>query len=156
MIEAEGRIVAVTGDHAEVEYLGGAGCGSCSTEGGCGGGSGGGILGIGSRPQARIQVPTMDMAVVPGDKVVIGLPESGYLQASLAVYLLPLAGLFAGATLVAAIGGTDGAMALGGVAGLGAALFVLRRFAYRVIGRDRFRARIVRLVPDEEPTPVKG
>ena len=98
----------------------------------------------------------MDMAVVPGDKVVIGLPESGYLQASLAVYLLPLAGLFAGATLVAAIGGTDGAMALGGVAGLGTALFVLRRFAYRVIGRDRFRARIVRLVPDEEPTPVKG
>lgn len=155
MIETEGRVVAVTEDYAEVDCLGSGGCGSCSTAGGCGG-EGDGILGIGARPPARIQVALTGMPVTAGDKVVVGLPESGYLQASLAVYLLPIAGLFAGAALVAAVGGEDGAMALGGMAGLGIALLGLRRFAHQVTGQDRFRARLVRLVPDEEPTSVKG
>lgn len=150
MIETEGRVVAVSGDRAEVEPWG-SGCGSCSTSGGCGGS---GVFGIGGRPQSRIQVPLRGGAVSPGDKVVLGLPEAGYLQASLAVYLLPLVGLFAGAGLLVAIGGGEGAVALGGVAGLGASLLALRRFAYRLMGHDRFRARIVRLVAEEEPTRI--
>jgi sigma-E factor negative regulatory protein RseC len=149
VIETEGRVVSVADGTAEVACLGGGGCGSCSTEGGCGG-DGGGLFGLGGRPPTRLHVPLEGMIPEPGERVVLGLPESGYLQASVLIYLVPIAGIFAGGGLAALAGGDDGAAALGGLAGFGVALAALHGHSRRVAHRDRFRARILRRVPQEE------
>jgi sigma-E factor negative regulatory protein RseC len=73
---------------------------------------------------------------------VIGVPESGLLRGSLAVYAAPLAGLFAGAltgyslSAGASQGYVDLVTMLLGAAGFAVALLWLRRFS-RASARDR-------------------
>jgi sigma-E factor negative regulatory protein RseC len=69
-----------------------------------------------------------------GDHVVIGIAESGVVRGSLAVYAVPLAGLFAGALAGQFVAeritstGSDWPAIAGAAIGLIASLFWLRRF----------------------------
>jgi sigma-E factor negative regulatory protein RseC len=72
--------------------------------------------------------------------VVIGISESSLVRGSLAIYAVPLLGLFAGALFGQLLSGgyteyADLAPLLGGSAGFAAGLVWLRRFS-RVTGRD--------------------
>ena len=93
MIEETGQIVDVQGAYAWVESERASSCGSCAVNKGCGTGAIAKLLG---RRRVRMRVLNRIGARV-GDQVVIGISEAGLLRGSLAVYLAPLCGLFAGA-----------------------------------------------------------
>lgn len=66
-----------------------------------------------------------------GDRVMVGVPEDALVKGYLAIYLLPLLGLFIGAILGKAVGislsfSTDLAAAVGGGLGLAATLLLLK------------------------------
>jgi sigma-E factor negative regulatory protein RseC len=79
-----------------------------------------------------------------GDRVVVGVSESGLLGAALAVYLVPILALLAGAGLGTTIGGA-GSRAwplLGAAIGLLLALRWLARYSAR-LGQDPERAPVI-------------
>jgi sigma-E factor negative regulatory protein RseC len=153
MIETEAVVTGVSASGVEVQSAAAAGCGRCSTAGGCGGGRT--ILGTRPGGGCRMQVDS-DLAVQPGDRVVIGLPESGYLRASVALYLVPLAGMFAAAALaewlVARLGlaAGDVLILIAGFSGLAAGFWWQRGFNRRMAADPRFRARLLRRAAAED------
>jgi len=138
MIEETALVVKVGEDgSAWVETTRASACGGCAERQGCGTSALAGVMG---RRQAPLRV-TNTVGAVAGDRVVIGIAESGLLRGSLAVYAVPLAGLFAGAltgyflSAGASQGHADLWSLLSGAAGFTLALLWLRRFS-RVTGRD--------------------
>jgi len=93
MIEETGQIVDVEGAFAWVESERTSTCGSCAVRKGCGTGAIARVLG-----QRRVRLRALNcIQARVGDHVVIGVSESGLVRGSLAVYAVPLFGLFAGA-----------------------------------------------------------
>jgi sigma-E factor negative regulatory protein RseC len=138
MIEETGRVVRVSTEFAWVETEPVTTCGGCAARSGCGTPVLARVLG---RRKAPLRVVNTVAAAV-GDHVVLGISESGLVRGSLAVYLAPLAGLFAGA-----LGGyflaqgllakyTEPASILGAVTGFSAGLAWLGHFS-RAAARDR-------------------
>jgi len=93
MIEETGRVVDVRDRYAWITTEPRTGCNSCSVRSGCGTSVLAKVLG---RRNAPVRVLN-SIGVATGDRVVIGIAESGLVRGSLAVYCVPLAGLFAGA-----------------------------------------------------------
>jgi sigma-E factor negative regulatory protein RseC len=133
MIEETGQVVEVQGEFAWIEHERSNTCGSCSVRKGCGTSAIARVLG---QRRVRLRVLNHINAHV-GDQVVVGIAEQGLLRGSLAVYAMPLLGLFAGA-LAGRFFGTsvfalqsDGLSIAGAGIGFAAALFWLRRFSRR-------------------------
>jgi len=158
-VETEATVVSVNGEGVEVEAASdGGGCGKCHTSGGCGGGRT--ILGTRIGAGSRLLVAA-DLDVSPGDRVVVGLPEGGYLRASLAIYLAPLAGMFIAAGLAEWLGGrmgladtADVLTLVAGLVGLGAGFFWQRGFGRRFAADPRYRPRLLRRSAKEPPASV--
>lgn len=92
MIEEIAIVASVSGSRVLIESRGGArSCGGCQQQEGC-------ASSVLNRmiPRRRIAVDT-DIAVKPGDKVVVGVDERALIKGSLIIYLAPLLALFAGA-----------------------------------------------------------
>lgn len=135
MIEETVQILDVQGGFAWVESERVSACGSCGVRQGCGSGALARVLG---RRQVRMRVLNRINARV-GDHVVIGISEAWLLRGSLAVYAVPLLGLFAGALSGYAASSrfypdwpTDPAAIAGALCGFVAALLWLKRFSRRV------------------------
>ena len=130
MLEETGQVVDVEGEFAWIESERQSTCGSCSARKGCGTSAIAKVLG---RKRMRLRVVNRVDARI-GDHVVIGIAESGVVRGSLAVYAVPLAGLFAGALAGQFVGeritstGSDWPAIAGAAVGLIASLFWLRRF----------------------------
>ncbi|MFA9461729.1 SoxR reducing system RseC family protein [Thiohalorhabdus sp. Cl-TMA] len=162
MVEAEATVVSVEGGLVEVEASGdGEGCGKCHTAGGCGGSAGRTILGTRVGTASRLRVPT-DLALQPGDRVLVGLPQGGYLRASVALYLVPLVGLFAAAGMtewllaqLALREAADVLTLLAGLAGLGGGFLWQRGFGRRFADDPRYRPRVLRRVANRPPEAKK-
>jgi sigma-E factor negative regulatory protein RseC len=147
MIEETGQVVKVEDDGMVwVETRRPSTCGACADRQGCGTSVLASVLG---QRQAPVRVIN-SIGAVAGDRVVIGVSESGVLRGSLAVYAVPLAGLFIGALAGHYLG--DGGIPryadlwelLGAAAGFTAGLAWLRRFS-RATGRDeRYQPVILR------------
>lgn len=158
MIETEAVVVGTGNGVVEVESAASAGCGRCSTQGGCGGGRT--ILGTRSG-SCRMQVYG-DLPVGPGDRVVVGLPESGYLRASVALYLVPLAGMFAVAGVAEWLvnrfnpAGADVLILVAGLLGLTAGFLWQRGFNRQMAHDPRFRARLLRRVASGDEADDAG
>jgi len=137
MIEETGQVVDVEGAFAWIESERTSTCGACNVRKGCGTAVLAKVLG-----QRRVHLRVLNrINARVGDDVVIGISESGLVRGSLAVYAVPLAGLFAGA-IAGAIAGdflgkyfftgsSDPVAIAGALAGLGAGLFWLKRFSRR-------------------------
>jgi sigma-E factor negative regulatory protein RseC len=131
MIEEQGQVVDVQGEFAWIESERTTTCGSCAVRKGCGTSALAQVLG---QRRVRLRVLNRINARV-GDNVVIGIAESGVVHGSLAVYAVPLLGLFAGAlagqTLGSAVLGmqSDLPAIAGAVAGFVAALAWLKQFS---------------------------
>ena len=132
MIEETVQILDVEGPYAWVESERVSACGSCGVRQGCGSGVLASVLG---RRRVRMRVLNRIGARI-GDHVVVGISESWLLRGSLAVYAVPLLGLFAGALSGYALGSRfypnwpgDPAAIAGALAGFIAALAWLRRFS---------------------------
>ncbi len=93
MIEENAHVTQVSHGVAWVEAQRQSACGSCQVRGGCGTSALAKLMG-----KRRNSVRALDpLGVQPGDDVLIGLQERALVRASLNMYILPLAGLFAGA-----------------------------------------------------------
>jgi sigma-E factor negative regulatory protein RseC len=131
MIEESGQVVEVQGEFAWVEHERTSTCGSCSVRKGCGTSAIARVLG---QRRVRLRVLNRINAAV-GDQVVVGIAEQGLLRGSLAVYAMPLLGLFAGALAGWLLGTSvfelqsDGLSIAGAVLGFAGAMLWLRRFS---------------------------
>lgn len=124
MIEQTGRVSHVDGGRAWISCRPAA-CRACEEGRGCGAGVFAGLL---SRAPSRVVLGRTE-GLNAGDRVIIGLDERRLLSASVKLYGYPLAGLLSGALLGALAGGVanDVAVLGGGLAGLGFALWLVRR-----------------------------
>lgn len=140
MIEESAQVVEAGTGYAWVETRRRSACGSCSAGGACG------TLVIakliGNRSH-RFRVRD-DLGALPGEQVVIGIPDSTLTRASLTAYLLPLLALMGTALVAQALGAGEGLTALAGLLGLGMAL--AGRSSIR--GRERYRPLLLRRTPD--------
>lgn len=146
MIEETGEVVEIEGDFAWIESERSTTCGGCAARKGCGTSVIAKVLG--SR-RVRLRVLNRINASV-GDPVVIGIPESGLLRGSLAVYAVPLLALFGGALAGNALGGllfssvSELAAIAGGIAGFGAGLAWLKRFSRRTRTDELYQPVVLR------------
>ena len=137
MIEESGRIVEVEGAFAWIESERTTTCGGCAARNGCGTATLAKVLG---KRRLRLRVINRINARV-GDNVVIGISESGLLRGSLAVYAVPLLGLFIGALIGSVLdgqffpAGSDTLSIAGAAAGFAVGLVWLKRFS-RATGAD--------------------
>lgn len=144
MIEETGRVAEVEPGFAWVETRRQSTCGSCSARGGCGTSVLSRVLG-----QRTVRVRALDrIGAAVGDEVVLGLDDGALLRGSLAVYMVPLLALIAGALLAESVGPQwgfgQGFVLLGGVAGLASGFFWLRLFSRRAGADARYQAVILR------------
>lgn len=114
MLEMRAIVIQVRGDEASVRPLGNAGCGHCSSDGGCG--SGALTKMFCSNKPRHFDVRNEARAKV-GDEVRVSLPDGVLLRGAVKMYLLPLALLF-----------------LGGIAGVALASDAVSRDVYAVAG----------------------
>ena len=142
MLEQEVTVVAVEGELAWVEGERKSACGKCGMRGGCGTGI---LQSVFSPPPVRFPVRNSH-AAEPGDQVIIGVPESAFLKGSLLAYLMPILALILGAYLGEVLFAGEGQVAaiVGGVGGLFAALYWLRRRFRNPIYHSRYQPRMLR------------
>jgi len=146
MIEESGRVVRTAGDSAWVQTERRSSCGSCSARKGCGTGALAGLFGARTH-EVEVRNP---IGARPGEEVVLGISESLLVRGSVAVYLVPLLSLVAGAVLAEGLApqlgwaGNDAPAISGGVAGLAAGLLWLRRRNRRWSGSPAHMAVILR------------
>ena len=119
MIEHRG-IVQRVDDGLAIVAMETAGCGSCGQGSSCGIGK----MAAG-RPATMLTLPVSG-DIKAGDMVTIGLPENRLTFSALLGYLFPAFALIFGAWLGSALDGSDGATALGAIAGFLAALTIAR------------------------------
>lgn len=131
MIEETGQVVDVQGEFAWIEAERTSTCGGCAARKGCGTAAIAKVLG-----QRRVRLRVLNrIGAHVGDSVVVGIAESGLMRGSLAVYAVPLLGLFAGALAGQLLGRQMFAMpsdlfsVIGALGGFVAALVWLRRFS---------------------------
>lgn len=131
MMTERARVVAVDAEACWVEVIASSGCGACASGQGCGGGV------IARLRGQRLQHLRVELsgALSPSvdDTVEIGVREHGLLRASVLAYVVPLAGLLAGAVLgerLAAAAVAQACSMAGAAAG-----FVFASFAARAVAR---------------------
>ncbi|MEE9928304.1 SoxR reducing system RseC family protein [Microvirgula aerodenitrificans] len=140
MIETEASVLSVEHDgaHAWVETRPHGSCGACAGSGGCHSVSISRLFSVG-RQHYRVANPVGAQA---GDKVIVAVAERALLHGSLLMYLVPVAALFAGASLGALAGETASVVA--GAAAFAVSLLIIRRLATRYAGRADYQPAIVR------------
>lgn len=147
MIEESAHVVESEGEYAWVESERRSSCGSCSAKG-CGTGALSKILG---RRTQRMKVLN-PVGAKPGDEVVLGIREQALIKGSLAVYIVPLLAMMAGALLGHALApqwgaDTEGMSALLGLGGLVVGFLWLSRYNRSIAGDERYMATILRVNP---------
>lgn len=152
MLEQEVTVVSVEGEMAWVEGERKSACGQCSVRGGCGSGI---IQSAFSPKPVRFAVVNSRDAKT-GDHVVIGVDERAFLRGSLSAYLLPILALVTGAWLGEALFPDLGQAAAisGGVIGLFAALYRLKRRFSDPMLRTRYQPQMLRKL-EQGWIPVK-
>ncbi|GAB4166046.1 MAG: hypothetical protein OHK0026_10350 [Rhodocyclaceae bacterium] len=137
-MQAQGYVERIEGALAVVELdAAGAGCGRCSERGGCG-------SQLLTRPFGtrctRLRVSNT-IGARAGERVVLELAESSLVRAALAVYLLPVVFVVAGAAGGVALGegDTDVPALVGALIGFAASLAAVMAFHRRASSDPRYR-----------------
>ena len=146
MIEESAQIVECVGTVAWVETQRTSTCGSCAASKGCGSAALAKVLG---RRRTRVRVLNGVQASV-GEQVIIGLQERALLKGALAIYLVPLFGLLAGALLgvllaerLLVVNVDIVSMAFGGI-GAAVGLLWLRYYARSIRNDERYQPVVLR------------
>ncbi len=147
MIEKSARVVETGAGYALVETRRGTACSSCSVGGACGTSV---IAKLFGNRSHRFRVRD-ELGALPGEQVVIGIPDAILTRASLTAYLQPLLALMGTALLAKVLGAGEGLTALAGLLGLGLGLVMAGRSSAR--GRERYRPLVLRRTRDC-PLPV--
>jgi len=148
MIEEYGRVVDVKDGMAWIEGVRTGTCSACSMHGGCGAGAIAKMLG-----QRRLRLRALNRVDAEiGEQVVIGIPETGLLYGSLAVYAVPLLALLGGALAGDRLatswfaGPAEGGAIAGALAGLCAGFAWLRHFSRRNRNHPAYQPVVLRRV----------
>ncbi|MBW8370707.1 MAG: SoxR reducing system RseC family protein [Thiobacillus sp.] len=125
LIETRARVVSIAPGKVWIEASSQQGCAACQSQSSCG------VSGLGkffSRNKPPVAV-ACELAVQPGDSLVLGLAESDLLRAGLLAYLLPTLLSVLGA-IAAALSGLGDAAAVAAMAtGFASGLIIARVFA---------------------------
>jgi len=120
MLEQTAEVTRTASDGVWVQAVEPSGCGTCGGQG-C---SSRRIAELFQRKPRQFLVDC-DLALAPGDRIVVGIAEGSVLKSALRAYGLPLGLMLAGALLAQAVQPGDGAalvgMLIGGAAGVLAA-----------------------------------
>ncbi len=158
MLEETATIVQVEDDSVWVETRRRSTCSSCAAKQGCGTAL---LDKVFSTRNARIRVLAKP-GYRAGEEVIIGIREQALVRGSLAVYLVPLLALLAGAllgTLLSEHGfgsQPDLAAIFFGVAGFVAGLLWLRRFTRQISSDQRYQPVVLRRILPTGTHPVTG
>ncbi|MCP4936721.1 MAG: SoxR reducing system RseC family protein [bacterium] len=118
LIEATATVVALEGDMAVLEAKRTSACNDCGAAKGCGIS----VLVIFLGRKRNLLHIKNDFNAVTGEQVIIGMPESDLVLASLAVYMLPLLAMIGLSLIALALGFGDGVAGLGAMVGLAGGL----------------------------------
>ncbi len=146
MIEETGVVVKVEGDCAWVETQRQTACGQCSAKKGCGTG----ILGEYFNRRSPLLEIRNAKDVMVGDRIVLGVSESGLITGSFVVYIVPLLAMFITALIgnhlanLFETGLSEPTSILFGVLGFAAGVWFVRRFDRRVNAEGRFQPVILK------------
>ena len=137
MIEEQATVIETDGRTMSVEIQRQSTCGSCSAKSGCGTNL---VASLFGKQRALLSLPnTVDARA--GDRVVLGIRENDLVSGSLRLYLWPLAGLLIGAITAHLLTKTELISILGGLMGMTAVLYYLKRRqvtpAIQVLRRER-------------------
>ena len=140
MIVERGKVSQLEGGIAWVECQSSSACERCARGQGCGGGVLGALLGDRLH---RVQASAGEHELKVGDQVELGIAEISLVSGAFLVYMLPLAGLFAGALGSGYLVGfeNDTMTVMSGAAGLVAGSLLSRRLHVR--GQKRFQPEIL-------------
>jgi len=125
MIETRARVVSIAPGKVWIEASSQQGCAACQSQARCGVSGLGKFLGRNKPPVAL----SCDLAVQPGDSLVLNIAESVLLRAGLLAYLLPALLSVLGALAATPFDLGDAAAATATVAGFAAGLGIARVFA---------------------------
>ncbi len=123
IIEATATVVALEGNMAVLEAKRTSACNGCGAAKGCGTSALGDFFG---RKRNLLHIKN-DFNAVTGEQVIIGMPESDLVLASLAVYMLPLLAMIGLSLSALALGFGDGVAGLAAMVGLAVGLVVAGR-----------------------------
>jgi sigma-E factor negative regulatory protein RseC len=126
MIETRARVVSISNGKAWVEASSQQGCAACQSQSSCG------VSGLGKyfgRNKPPVAV-ACELAVQPGDSLVLSLAESDLLRAGILAYLLPTVLSVLGAITTSLFGLGDAAAVAAMLAGFAAGLAIARVFAH--------------------------
>jgi sigma-E factor negative regulatory protein RseC len=148
MIETPAVVVRLEGGLAHVESFGANGCGSCSPGKSCATASLGKLFGA----KPRLFRALNQIGAKAGDSVVVGIADGALLRGSLAVYLLPLVLLVAGALIATWLApGTEARepwSIVGAAAGLVAGVIWLKLFTAKIASDPHFQPVVLRKTAD--------
>lgn len=117
------------------------GCGSCRAKSTCGTSL---LNKLGPQTEHQLRV-SVAQPLEPGQKIEIGLSEGSLLRSAALVYLTPLAGLLLGGGLGQVWLGSDGAAALGALAGAAAGFWLARRLSASLGRRDDYQPVVLQI-----------
>ena len=146
MIEEQAVVIQARGNHVEIQMQRQSTCNHCDLNQGCGTGAIGRMLGHRSKPL----IIETSLPLKTGDQVVLGMPDSSFLRASLMIYGLPLLSLVCFASLAQMLfAGSEGLVLIFALAGLALGLIFSAKKAKSRFSSD-FSPRILRI--NSEPT----
>ena len=150
LIEATATILGVEGDMAVLETRRTNACSGCGASAGCGTSALGSVFG---QKQNLLHIQN-DFDAVPGEQVIIGLPENDLVLASLAVYMIPLGAMILMALLALALGFGDGFAGLASFAALAGGLVLAGRMTENA--GQRFTPKYLRRTPFSQASKACG
>lgn len=156
MLEESARVIAAANGFAVVETQRRSTCESCSAQKGCGTAALGKSLG--RRPAQVRALNRADAGI--GDHVVVGIAEDALLRGSLAIYLVPLLLMLAGASLGQRVSlglslPGEGLSVLSGVGGLALGFAWSMLFSRAVRHDGRYRPVVLRCIAKAAGIPKK-
>ncbi len=156
MLETQAVVVRIEDGVTYVQSERPSGCGHCSAQGGCASGTLAQIFGTGRTAFAASN--GVDARV--GESVIIGVEEGALLSSTVAVYLVPLVLLIAGAALGTAVsrpaGNPDLYSVIGAVSGLVLGTVWIRLFSATRRTRSRYRPTILGRAPEGMSCAARG
>ncbi len=143
MIEEFAIVVAHEPGIAWVETSHRNACGTCDQSAGCGNALLGGLFTLGAN---RLALEDR-LGIAIGERVVIGIPDTLLVRAAVIAYLIPLLTLVAGAGLAQWLQLAETGVALTGIVGLGAGIWLTGQLTGGAKGRQRYQPLLLRREP---------
>jgi sigma-E factor negative regulatory protein RseC len=140
-VEATATVVAIEDDLAVLETRRTNACSTCGAAGACGTSALGEVLG---RKPNMLKIPN-NFDAVPGEQVIIGLPEGALVLASMAAYMIPLVAMIGLALVVLGLGFSESLAALAAIIGFAGGMWTAGRLTKKA--GKRFEPRFLRRTP---------